>query len=305
MFYEICQPDSGWNVINISVTDTPNYKLNKEVIPNVAGRDYYNRMKKRYGEHSNTFKVRVLGQFPEFREGTFYGRELSIAKKSTPEIQSRVGHYPYVSTEPVYSVSDIGDMYTAGLFVQFLRGRIRIIDCYWDNQGLGIQAFKRAMDCKEYIWGKEHYTGPDLITSNAKSAQTGMVMRDTAAQLGLNLIPVYPHRVEEGIQATRNIWPLLEINEPFCKVLLQATEGYRKKKNEALSTDDQPAYHDTPVPNAWENHMMDALRHLAMAYTTQLFGGKALGRTRPREDTLYYSSPENDKAYDYKKHGFS
>ena len=302
-FYNVCQPGSGWNVINIAVTDTPNYKEGREVIPSVAGRSYYNWMKKKYGEHSNTFKVRVLGQFPEFREGTFYGRELAVAKKGTTEEQPRVGHYPYEQTEPVYSFSDLGDMYTAGLFVQFLRGRIRIIDCYWDNQGLGIKTYKKAMDCKEYVWGKEHYAGPDLVTSNAKSAQTGMVMRDTAAQLGLNLIPVYPHKVDEGIQAVRDIWPLIEINKPFCKVLLQATEGYRKKKNEALSTDDQPAYHDTPVPNAWENHMMDALRHLAMAYRYQSIGGKSLGRTRPRQDTLYV--PEAPQGtYDYKRHGF-
>jgi hypothetical protein len=98
---------------------------------------------------------------------------------------------------------------------------------------------------------------------------------------------------------------LLEINEPLCKVFLQAVEGYRKKKNEALSTEDQPAYHETPVPNAWENHMMDALRHLAMAYTIQTFNGQSLGRTRPREDTLYHpGAAEADKNYDYKKHGF-
>jgi len=303
MFYKVCQPDSGWNVIHISVQDTPNYKLSKEVIPNVAGRSYWNRMKKDYGEHSNTFKVRCKGEFPEFREGTFFGRELAIAKKETKEEQSRVGNYPYETTQPVYSALDIGDMYTAGLFVQFLRGRIRIIDCYWDNQGLGIGNYKKVMDCKEYIWGKEHYAGPDLVTSNAKSAQTGMVMRDTAAQLGLNLIPVFPHTVEEGHQAIRDIFPLIEINKPFCKVFLQATEGYRKKKNEALSTDDQPAYHDTPVPNAWENHMMAALRHLAMAYRYQSFGGRSLGRTRPREDTLYVDSTTAD-SYNYKKHGF-
>jgi len=303
IFYNVCQAGSGWNVINISVTDTPNYKQGKEIIPNVAGRNYYNRMKKKYGEHSNTFKIRVLGQFPEYREGTFYGREYAIAKRSTKEQQSRVGDYPYERTELVYSFSDIGDIYTAGLFGQFIKGRIRIIDCYWDNQGLGIAAYKKAMDCKEYVWGKEHYTGPDLVTSNAKSAQTGMVMRDTAAQLGLNLIPVFPHKVEEGVQAVRDIWPLLEINKPYCKVLLQATEGYRKKKNESLSTDDQPAYHDTAVPNAWENHMMDALRHLAMAYRYQSIGGKCLGRTRPRQDTLYAPGVTDDN-YDYKKHGF-
>lgn len=299
IFYDICQPGSGWNVIGISVTDTPNYKLNKEVIPCVAGRDYYNRMKRTYGEHSNTFKVRVLGQFPEYREGTFYGRELAIAKR-----EGRVGKYDYEPTAPVYGFTDLGDVYTAAIYAQFIKGRIRIIDCYWDNQGLGISTYVKVKDSKPYIWGKEHYAGPDLVGSNEKSMQTGKTTRDVAAGLGLNLIPVHPHKVEEGIQAVRTIWPLLEINKPLCKVFLQAIEGYRKKKNEALSTDDQPAYHNSAVPNAWENHFMDALRHLAMAYRYQTINGECLGRTYPEADALYYDKDPGPEEYDVKHHGF-
>ena len=87
---------------------------------------------------------------------------------------------------------------------------------------------------------------------------------------------------------------------------LKAAEGYRKKKNEALSTDDQPAYHDTAVPNAWENHMMDALRHLAMAYRYQTIGGKLIGRTRPRYDTPYARKSKFGKKEEYnvRRHGF-
>jgi hypothetical protein len=301
IFHDICRPGSGWNVINIAVTDTPNYKQGREVIPGVAGRDYYERMLRTYGANSNTFKVRVLGQFPEYREGTFYGRELAIARK-----EGRIGNYPQEPTAPVYGFADLGDIYTAGIYAQFIGGRIRIVDCYWDNQGLGIPAYVKARDSKPYVHGKEHYAGPDLIGSNEKSVQTGKTTRDVAAGLGLNLIPVHKHRVEEGIQAVRMIWPLLEINQPLCHVFLKAAEGYRKKKNEALSTDEQPAYHDTAVPNAWENHMMDALRHLAMAYRYQTIGGKFLGRTSPRQDTMHArkAAHRTKEEYNVRRHGF-
>lgn len=275
MFYKACQPDSGWNVINISVKDTPNYKEGREVIPSVAGREYYDRMKKKYGEHSNTFKVRVLGQFPEYREGTFYGRELAQAVKDR-----RVGDYPYDPTHTVYSFSDLGDMYTAFIFVQFIHGGINIVDCYWNNQGVGLPEYAKVLHAKPYDY-KEHYTGRDIIESNAKNVQTGLMTRDVAAQLGIDLIPVIKASFDDGVQAVRGIWPLIRINKSLCPVFLQAAEGYRKKKNEAISSDDQPSFHQTPVPNAWENHIMDALRHLALAFRYQVPGiGQASATAR-------------------------
>ena len=58
-FADVCKPGSGWNVINISVQDTPNFKTGQEIIPSVAGRDYEERMCRTYGVNSNTYKIRV------------------------------------------------------------------------------------------------------------------------------------------------------------------------------------------------------------------------------------------------------
>ena len=271
-FADVCKPDSGWNVINISVTDTPNYIEGREVVPGVAGKDYYERMAAKYGKNSNTFKIRVLGQFPSFREGTFYGQEIAEARK-TIDGECRIGSYPFEPGLQVYTFSDLGDMYTAFIFVQLRQGRIRIIDCYWNNQGVGLPEYAKVLHTKPYDY-LEHYTGQDIVTSNAKSVQTGLMTRDIAVQLGIDFTPVIPANFVDGIQAVRSIWPLLEINKPLCKVFLDAVDGYRKKKNESLSTDDQPSYHQTPVPNAWENHMMDALRHLALAYRYMIGKGR-------------------------------
>ena len=279
-FADACKPGSGWNVINISVEDTPNYIESREVIPGVAGRDYYNRMANKYGKNSNTFKIRVLGQFPSYREGTFYGQEIAKARQEKP---SRIGDYPHEPGLQVYTFSDLGDMYTAFLFAQLRQGRIRIIDCYWNNQGVGLPEYAKVLHSKPYDY-LEHYTGDDIVGSNAKSVQTGLMTRDIAAQLGIDFIPVINPNFDDGIQTVRSIWPLLEINKPLCKVFLQAVDGYRKKKNEAISTDDQPSYHQTPIPNAWENHMMDALRHLALAYRYLIDKGTSIAR-RPGTTT--------------------
>jgi len=269
-FAKACEPDSGWNTIRISVKDTPNYIERREIIPNVTGRAYEESIRTKYGIHSNTYKIRVLGEAPEYREGTFYGKELAEALHG-----GRVGEYPHDPTAKVFHFWDLGDIYSAGIFAQVLRGRIRIIDCYWDNQGLGIPTIANVMHAKRYIYA-DGFAGPDLDGSNRKSAQTGMATRDVAAQLGIGLRSVIRHSFEDGIEATRGIWPLLEINQPLCKTFIDAAKGYRKRKNEALSTEDQPVYYQE-VLKTWERHMMDALRHLAIAYRYMDMEGQLLG----------------------------
>jgi hypothetical protein len=263
-FAKACKAESDWNVVRISVLDTPNYKEGREVIPGVAGRAYEQMIAKLHGRHSNKYKYRVLGECAEYREGTYYGKELAQAEK-----EHRVGNYPPEPTAKVWGFWDFGDMYTAAIFAQFIRGRIRIVDCYWDNQGLGLPAYANAVQSKPYIWAKPHYAGADLVGSNRKSVQTGTTTRDIGAGLGMALDPVIAHSFNDGIEAVRSVWPLLEINKPLSKNFLQAAANYRKKKDEALSTDDNPAYHDQPMKTP-DRHMMDALRHMAIAYRFQI-----------------------------------
>ena len=118
---------------------------------------------------------------------------------------------------------------------------------------------------------------------------------DIARQLGVELTAVIPHSFDDGIEAVRSIWPLLQINKPNCSILLDAVKGYRKKKNEALSTDDQPAYYKNPV-ESWENHLMDALRHLAITYRYMSIDGEHIGATVPVAAEGGYS---DEKSWDY------
>jgi hypothetical protein len=296
-FGQVCEgKDPKWHIVRISTKDTPNYIEGKEIIPGVTGRAYEERMRLQYGVDSNEYRIGVLGQAPDYREGTFYGKELAKARKD-----GRIGHYPHDPTAIIYKFLDLGDMYNAGIDIQLLAGRIRIIDCYWDNNGEGIPGVVKTEKVnsfeKDYIYDKEHWAGPDLLTSNKKAGFSGMMTKDIADQLKIELTPIIPHSLDDGIAAVRSIWPLLEINEATCKVFLNAVKGYRKKKAEALSTEEQPSYHQTPVPNAWENHMMDAFRHLAVAYRYMKIGGKYIGYTEPEPVYPYGEVPE-ENVYD-------
>jgi hypothetical protein len=295
-FYKICQPDSGWNVIGISVKDTPNYKENREVIPGVAGRAYYDRMKAEYGEDSNTFKVRVLGEFPTYLEGTFYGDRIAAIQRNDP---SGIGDYPWEENVPVYTFGDYGDIHTAIIFVQFIQETIRVIDFYYDNDGVGVSGYAKMMDTKPYVYASRqgHWAGWDLDPSTGSNRKRGgKTVKDSFAELGYDMSAVEKSAFNDGIEDVRGIFNKLRINERNCKDLVTALQKYRKKKNEQLSTDDKPAYHREPVKD-WTNHVADAVRHLARAYRWHLYvDGMPLGVTK--KFAPYYMQ-ETEEAKDW------
>jgi hypothetical protein len=272
--------DEGWHVITIAGTDTPNYKQRKRVIPGLATFDYVQRIIKKYGPNGDGTRYRVKGLFPTFKEGTYYGSRLAKAIK-----EGRVGNYPWVESAPVYAFVDTGDMNTALIFVQFIHNNIRIIDDYWDNEGLGIANMAKIILGKPYhvhgIWG-----GPELTSGTSGRFQTGKSTLDLASELKIPIKPCIPHKFDQGIIAVQNkVWPILEINKPFCSTFILAAKGYGKKKNAALSTDEETAYHKDPQ-KTWHRHMMDALRHLGMAYFYMVIGEDILGRNDEPDDLI-------------------
>jgi len=265
--------DQGFNVITISVFDTPNYKAGKTIIPGLAGRDYAERIIAKYGENGDNTRIRVKGLFPTFKEGTYYGRHLAKARKD-----NRVGPYKWEETQKVYTFNDTGDMYTGVIFVQFLKKSVRIIDEYWDNEGLGLPNWAKVLQSKPYIYGG-HYVGPEMKRGTSGRFQTGKTTMDLSAELGYDMTSILDHSFDDGIEAGRNLWSQLEINED-CVTFLKAAAGYGKKKNMALSTDDETVYHDSPA-KTWHRHLMDAYRHLGMAYNYEEIGGEVLGFKGP------------------------
>lgn len=280
--------DEGFYVITISGKDTPNYKQNKRVIPGLASRKFVEKIEKRYGKDGDGTRYRVLGLFPTHKEGTYYGARLALAYK-----EDRVGRYQWDQSQPVYTFNDLGDMDTATLFVQFLRTGVRIIDDYWDNEGLGLPNLAKVFQSKPYVYGG-HYTGPELAFGTAGRNQTGRATKDIAAELGVDFTPVEPHTFKSGIDAGKLVFALLEINKDKCPTFLKAIGAYGKKKNLALSTDESASYHDQPA-KSWHRHMADAYRHLAIAYQQMSIGDDLLSQHEtPYEE---YASTAVDNAY--------
>ena len=265
--------DDGFNVITIAAYDTPNYKQNKRVIPGLAGRDFVKRIVKKYGENGDGTRIRVKGLFPTRKEGTYYGYQIAAAKR-----EKRIGEYPWDNSAPVYTFSDFGDMYTATIFVQFIRDRVRIIDDYWDNEGLGIPSWSKMCQSKPYTY-KGHFGGPEMAYGTAGRNQTGKATLDIAAELGFNIEPVTPHDFDSGIECGRSIWNLITVNKASCQTYVSAVAGYGKKKNMSLSTDEETVFHDQPA-KTWHRHMADAHRHLAIQYKYSSIKGETMGTSK-------------------------
>lgn len=77
-FVDVCKPNSGWHVIPISAFDVPNVVTGRNIIPGLATRQWVEDCKREWGEDSADYAARVLGQFPETGQNSFFsGRILS------------------------------------------------------------------------------------------------------------------------------------------------------------------------------------------------------------------------------------
>lgn len=66
-FYEVCKPNSGWNVIQISYLDTPAFSgevVPKTTLDSLIGPIYVEETRRDYGEASPIFVSKCLGEFP-------------------------------------------------------------------------------------------------------------------------------------------------------------------------------------------------------------------------------------------------
>lgn len=272
-----CEEDPMWNFVRISVKDNPNFKAGKQVIPEISGRAYEEMIRRKYGELSMEYGIRIEGKKPEYTQGTYLGKWLSEI-----EDKGQVGSIAYDDSARVYSIWDYGNVYNAIWFVQFLKEQIRLIDFYFDGEGLGLPKYALILKNKPYIYA-DHYAPPDLWGSNAKSGQTGLYTVDVAASLGIDFKRVPDVSVTDRIGAARSIvhkcWFSKEAIEGFTGL-----KNWRQRKNEALSTPDKPVYFNEPVKD-WTRHVGDAFSHLGVVYRYASIFGEVKGKitmTLPR-----------------------
>jgi hypothetical protein len=170
--------------------------------------------------------------------------------------EGRVCRVPY---DPALKVSTwwdigIGDS-TAIWFTQQSRGAIRVIDYLVDN-GKGLDFYAQAIAERKYNYWR--HTLPH--DARARDKGSGKSYERIARELLTGTVRVAAQTgLEEGINATRLLFPRLEFDEVKCELGLSALQHYRRAIN--LKTQEQK-----PEPvHDWASHGSDALRTMAMS----------------------------------------
>lgn len=253
--------DPSYNYINIAVTDTPNYKEGRIVIPGVYGREYVERIRTKYGEDSDEFRVRVKGLKSQRAViGSYYSQKINELRK-----KDRIGHIIHNPHYQVYIILDIG--YTSSFwFVQEIGTNIHFID-YYEDSGVGLDGYARLFEdwskTKSYKYAK--VIVPCDMASNSTKIITGQSALTEMRNLGFNCEPLAKEvKITEGIRRTQNFLDrcLFSAN---CKPGLDRVIAYHERINKQLSTDENPIFTGVPEKDG-NDHAADALRYVSKAF---------------------------------------
>jgi hypothetical protein len=257
--------DETYNVINISVKDTPNFKSGKELIPGVAGRSYEADIRRTYGESHREYKIRILGQVADYAvDGSYYATILKRLRRSSPPHITEIEYNP---SYPVHTVWDNG--YTTGIwFFQQVGQRINVLR-YYEDSGPGIEEYIDLLRGfgKDLGYRYGRHFAPFDVDSNAQRAVIGKTIRETAEDFDFIFKPLPIERsVLEGVERTRKFLNSCWFDLDNCKVGLDNLMSYHERKNIRMSTDTKPHFVGVPEHDT-TSHAADGMRYMSLAVT--------------------------------------
>ncbi|MBA7641202.1 hypothetical protein ES703_48878 [subsurface metagenome] len=262
--------DPTWHTINISVTDTPNFKAGRQVIPGVYGREYEQRIRLKYGKDSDQYRVRVCGGISEKGSlAAYYSRKMTELEQKG-RISDTLDHNP---NYPVHIVEDVG--YTTAIgFFQVIETNVNFIN-YYEDSGLGIEKYVELFDEYERRYGYRYgdIFVPCDMDSNATKIITGQTALDTLKRFKFNVKPLpRENRVNEGIERTRQFLDRCRFHKIRCARLIKCLEGYHEAINKQMTTEDHLVTKGFPCKDEGFDHGADMVRYASMAVKKGLSG---------------------------------
>lgn len=204
--------------------------------------------------------------------GAYFGKLMSEA-----EADGRVCSVPYEPTARVWTAWDLGvSDHTSIWFCQLVGREIRIID-YYEASGEALSHYVDVIDRKRYVYGG-HLLPHDV---EARELGTGKSRREVLESLGLKVLTVPQHNVEDGISGCRAIIPRCWFDKTKAARGLECLRMYRADYDDKLQTLRSRPVHD------WASHGADAFRYLAMGldYFAGIDLPKPKDRYRDRRDS--------------------
>lgn len=210
-------------------------------------------------------------------EGSYYSRYLQKAYH-----EDRITNISYDSEYPVNCAWDLGwNDCTSIIFFQVINNNIYIIDFY-ENHHKDITHYIKYVKEQDYIYGI-HILPHDVEQGNQI---TGTTRLDKFKDHNLKTEVLPRTSVHDGIDAVRNLFRKIYIDEKKCAHLIKCLDNYRKEYDRKRKT-----YYDKPVHD-WASDAADAMRYLAMGWR------KAID-----SDTVAYE--QYNKAWQDSRRGFN
>jgi hypothetical protein len=218
---------------------------------------------RRMGMSEELIQQEFFCSFEGAMQGSYYGDLLEAMRK-----QGRITAVPWDRDSLVETSWDLGvDDETVILFTQDMYDRrtgqkmLNLIDIEVGS-GAGLSHYWAQMKARPYAYGT-HY-GPHDI--KVQEWGTGNTRLQTAARMGLYFEVVPKISVADGINAVRQMFPYLWVDEEVANRAigghswLDAMTGYRREFDERTQTFRTNPFHD------WTSHYADATRYRAIPY---------------------------------------
>lgn len=181
-------------------------------------------------------------------KGAIYGTEMEAAEQ-----EGRIGFFPRDENLPLDCITDLG--YTDDtvlLFFQILRGGIRIVEVYSNNE----LSWDHYLDELEQREIRDIYLPHD---AKAKNLQTGRSIVEQTIRRGYRPHIVPDHKLRDGVAATRKLLPFTYWNLEGTSGAIEAMKSYRREWDDKLG-----CYKDRPVHD-WSSHIADTVRYLSVS----------------------------------------
>ena len=171
----------------------------------------------------------------------------------------QVTRVPIDRSLPVHTFWDLGIRDSTAIWFFQVHGREPRAVNYYEASGEGLQHYISVLqEFKEehgILWGR-HIAPHDIAV---RELSTGQSRRDIADGMGIKFdtAPMLP--IQDGIESTRKLLPMLWFDEERCKDGLRSLKNYRKEWDDKRQTYKSHALHD------WSSHGADAMRYAAVS----------------------------------------
>ena len=182
--------------------------------------------------------------------GAYYAEELGLARR-----EGRVTKIDYDNSLPVFTVWDLGvsDATAIGFF-QKVNQEVRFID-YYESSDKGLPHYLQLLQNRKYVYAR-HIAPHDI---SVREFTTGRTRLEIAQKLGIRFDVLPSLGISDGINAGRQMFSRLWVDERKCQRWLDYIAQYHREWDDVRGMFKDNPFHD------FTSHAADMYRYAALA----------------------------------------